>query len=85
MGEITALNGAVLKSEGKKATLTLEYELQSGKLSIGGEMGNLDLALNILEQAKRYLEGQQRFQQMRMFQAQIAQDERVQNMLVKTH
>lgn len=81
MGEITALNGGVLKSEGKKATLTLEYELATGKLAIGGEMGNLDLALNILSQATRYLEGQQRFQQMRMFQAQLAQDERLARMI----
>jgi len=81
MAEITALNGAPLKSEGKKATLTLEYELATGKLAVGGEMGNLDLALNILAQATRYLENQYRNHQNRLFQAQEAQDERLARMI----
>lgn len=81
MAEITALNGHPLKSEGKKAVLTLEYELSTGKLAVGGEMGNLDLALNILAQATRYLENQYRNHQQRIFHAEQAQAERLARML----
>lgn len=80
MAEITSLNGAPISS-GKKATLTLEYELQTGKLAVGGEMGNLDLALNILAQATRYLEMQYRGHQMRLIQAEQAQAERLARMI----
>ncbi len=80
MAEITALNGKALKSD-RQVTLTLEYEMATGKLSIGGEMGNLDVALNILAQATRYLEAQQRFHQMKAFNAQAAQDERLARMI----
>lgn len=80
MAEITGLNGVAMSS-GKKAVLTLEYELATGKLAVGGEMGNLDLALNILAQATRYLESQYRAAQMRMIQAQMAQDERLARMI----
>jgi hypothetical protein len=79
MAEITGLNGEKLGV--KKAVLTLEYELATGKLAVGGEMGNLDLALNILAQATRYLEAQQRYQQNRIFQAQEAQAERLARMI----
>lgn len=80
MAEITGLNGEKITS-GKKATLTLEYELQTGKLAVGGEMGNLDLALNILAQATRYLQAQYESHQKRMFQAQEAQAERLARMI----
>lgn len=80
MAEITGLNGAPISS-GKKAVLTLEYEMATGKLDIGGELGNLDLALNILAQATRYLESQYRAHQMRLFAAQEAQAERLARMI----
>lgn len=80
MAEITGLNGEKI-SASKKATLTLEYELQTGKLAVGGDLGNLDLALNILAQATRYLEMQYRAAQMRMIQAQEAQAERLARMI----
>lgn len=80
MAEITALNGSALSS-GKKAVLTLEYELATGKLAVGGEMGNLDLALNILGQATRYLEAQYRAHQQRVFLAEQAQAERLARMI----
>jgi hypothetical protein len=80
VAEITGLNGAALSS-GKKATLTLEYELATGKLAVGGELGNLDLALNILAQATRYLENQYRNHQNRLFLAEQAQAERLARMI----
>jgi hypothetical protein len=78
---ITALNGELLKAEGKKATLTLEYELATTKLTIAGDLGNIDLALNILAQATRYLENQYRNHQNRLFLAEQAQAERLARMI----
>lgn len=80
MAEITSLNGAPISS-GKKIVLTLEYEMATGKLAVGGEMGNLDVALNVLAQATRYLEMQYRATQMRMIQAEQAQAERLARMI----
>lgn len=80
MGELTGLNGAPITT-GKKAVLTLEYELATGKLSLAGELGNLDVALNMLSQATRYLEAQYRSHQQRIIQAQEAQAERLARMI----
>lgn len=58
MAELTALNGAPLSSD-KKRHIELDYDLRTCRLNIGGELDNLDLAINILEQAARYLKNQQ--------------------------
>lgn len=76
MAELTNLNGAPL-STGKKAVLTLEMELETGKLAIGGELANLDLALNMLAQATRYIDSKYRNQQMMLFQAEMQRNQQL--------
>ena len=76
MAEITALNGAPLRSE-KKVAITLEYELASGKLSLGGDLQNLDVALNVLGQAHRWLEARYFLQQQMILQAEIQRDQAI--------
>lgn len=72
MAELTSLSGAPLQSE-KKRTVTLEYDLRNQRLNIGGELENLDLAINMLEQAARYLKNQQLLGQF----VQVQQNERI--------
>lgn len=73
MAEITALNGAPLSS-GKKMGLRLEYELQSGKLALDGDLQNLDMAINVLQQATRWLEARYFLQQQMILQAEMQRD-----------
>lgn len=58
MSELTGLNGTPLVNE-KKRTITLEYDLRTTRLNIGGEIENIDLTINLLEQALRYFKNQQ--------------------------
>lgn len=73
MAEITALNGAPLSS-GKKINLRLEYELQTGKLALDGDLQNLDMAINVLQQATRWLEARYLLQQQMIVQAEMQRD-----------
>lgn len=60
MSEITALDGTPVTGSGdKKRTISLEYDMRNGALKIDGQLDNMDLAINILEQAIRYLRNQQ--------------------------
>ena len=80
MPEITGLNGNPVGG-GKITRLTLEYDLSTGKLALGGDMHNLDLVLNVLAQATRYYEAQYHFGQSRAMSAQQAQDEKITRMI----
>ena len=70
MADLSDLNGNSVHSP-VKAVLTLELELTTGKLAIGGELANLDLALNMLAQATRYIQQQYVMQQQMLFQTEI--------------
>lgn len=70
MAEITDMNGNSLKG---KTLITLEYEHESGRMSIGGPLENLDRVLNMLSQAMRYLESQYRLGQAAQAKAQAEQ------------
>lgn len=74
MAEITALNGAPISS-GKRLTITLDYELQTGKLALGGDLQNLDQALNVLGQATRWLEARYFLQQQMILQDEMQRDQ----------
>ena len=60
MAEITGLNGAPLRDE-KKRVISLEYDMRNGALRIDSAQleGNMDLCINILEQAVRFMRNQQ--------------------------
>ena len=51
MSEITALNGAPLKSE-RETRVVLVYENATGKLQLDGDLTNVDRVLNVLAQAQ---------------------------------
>lgn len=76
MADLTDLNGKAVSSK-PKAVLTLEMELTTGKLAIGGELANLDLALNMLAQATRYIESKYRNQQLMLFQAEVQRNQQL--------
>ena len=76
MADLTDINGNAVTTS-QKAVLTLEYELATGKLALGGELANLDLALNMLAQATRYIESQYRNQQLMLFQAEIQRNQQL--------
>ena len=80
MAEITSLSGTPVAS-GKITRLTLEYDLGTGKLALGGDMHNLDLVLNVLAQATRYCQAQYDYGQSRAMSAQAAQDEKISRMI----
>ena len=77
MSEITGLNGAPLVSEKKTVKVTLEMDLVSGKLAIGGDITNLDQALNVIGQAQRWLEARYNIQQQLIAQAEIQRDQQL--------
>ncbi len=60
MPEITSLNGAPLVNE-KKKSITLEYDMRNGALRVDNAQmeGNMDLTINIIEQALRFFKNQQ--------------------------
>ncbi len=76
MSEITGLNGMPVASD-KKRTITLEYDLRSTALKIGGELENMDLAINMLEQALRYLKNQQIAQTIIQLGQRLEQEQRI--------
>ena len=82
MSEITSLNGSPLISE-KKRTIILDYDLRSTRLQIGGELDNLDLAINLLEQAARYLRNQQLAQTIIQAGQAMERDVRLMQSVVK--
>lgn len=82
MAEITSLNGAPLINE-KKRVITLEYDLRTTRLSIGGELDNLDLAINMLEQAARYLKNQQITATIVQTGQQLERDHRIMQSVIK--
>jgi len=79
MADILGLNGQELYP-GKKATLTLEYDMATGKLAVGGETANVDLALNILAQATRWFEARYQMAQAMQMQAEIQRDQQILSM-----
>lgn len=82
MAEITGLNGAPLTND-KKRTITLDYDLRSTQLNIGGSLENIDLAINMLEQATRYLKNQQITQTIIHAGQMLERDHRIMESVIK--
>lgn len=82
MAEITNLNGAPISSS-PKVHIVLEYDQHTGKLQLDGDLGNVDLCLNTLAQASRYLEAVYRFQQAQLMAQQAQEQMQVRSMLAR--
>lgn len=77
MSNLTDLNGAPVTSE-KKSTITIEYNHITGQMKVGGEIGTLDQALNVLAQATRYFQARYDHQQAMIFAAEAERDAQIQ-------
>lgn len=82
MAEITNINGMPIGTS-PKVRLVLEYDQHTGKLELGGDLQNVDLALNVLAQASRYFEAVYRFQQAQLMAAQAAEQSQIRSMLAR--
>lgn len=76
MAELTSLNGAPLRSE-RKVSIILNYDLNSGKLALDGDLQNLDLCLNVMAQATRWLDCRYQLQQSMILQSEIDQQRQI--------
>ena len=80
MPEITGLNGAPLKAE-KIRSITLNYDMRTTALKIENTQmeGNMDLTINILEQALRFFKNQQLVGQIIHTGQTLEQNQRILN------
>ena len=76
MADLSDLNGNIIQSA-KSVSIMLKYELNSGKLAIDGDLQNLDLALNVLAQASRWLMARYSLQQEMILNAEIDQQRQI--------
>ncbi len=64
--------------------LVLAYDRADGKLTVGGKIINLEVALNICQQAARYFETQLRLMAAQQVRQAAAEQERVRALLDRT-
>lgn len=79
MSEITSLDGSPLVSGSKKKSITLEYDMRTGALRVDNAQmeGNMDLTINIIEQALRFFKNQQLVGQLIQVGQQLERDQRI--------
>ena len=80
MAKITGLDGMPMEAEENQYRITLTLGLSTGKLSIDGDLQNLDRAINTLEQALRWMNARYNaFQQIKLVE-ELQRDQQLMEM-----